>query len=69
VRLRPRRRRLVEEAHAGSSYLSSNDPRLHFGLGSARKLASLIVPFPDGRQTRLANVAANEIITVEPPSS
>ena len=30
-------RRLVREAHAGSSYLSSEDPRLHFGLGDATR--------------------------------
>ena len=29
-------RRLVREVQAGSSYLSSEDPRIHFGLGSAR---------------------------------
>jgi len=61
--------RLVEEAHAGSSYLSSEDPRLHFGLGSATKVRSLVVRYPDGRSTRLANVAANQIISVAPPAS
>ena len=45
----PDGRRLVEEAHAGSSYLSSEDPRLHFGLGSATQagLAHRALP---GRQ-------------------
>src|SRR6185437_1853996 len=60
----PDGRRLVQEAHAGSSYLSSEDPRLHFGLGSATKVASLTVRYPDGHRTRLANVAANQILTV-----
>jgi ASPIC and UnbV/FG-GAP-like repeat len=64
----PDGRKLVGEAHAGSSYLSSEDPRLHFGLGSATKVTSLTVRYPDGRQTRLANVAANQIITVAPES-
>ena len=32
----PGRARLVREVHAGSSYLSSEDPRVHFGLGAAR---------------------------------
>ena len=41
-------RKLVEEVHAGSSYLSSEDPRLHFGLGSATKVSSLVVRYPDG---------------------
>jgi hypothetical protein len=62
----PDGRKLVEEAHAGSSYLSSEDPRLHFGLGSATKVASLTVRYPDGHRTRIANVAANRILTVKP---
>jgi hypothetical protein len=56
----------VDEAHAGSSYLSSEDPRLHFGLGSATRVTSLTVRYPDGSRTRLTNVAANQIITVKP---
>ena len=32
----PDGRRLVQELHAGSSYLSSEDPRAHFGLGKAK---------------------------------
>ena len=31
----PDGRKLVREVHAGSSYLSSEDPRVHFGLGDA----------------------------------
>jgi hypothetical protein len=31
----PNGRKLVQELHAGSSYLSSEDPRFHFGLGDA----------------------------------
>ena len=33
----PDGRRLVREVHAGSSYLSSEDPRVHFGLGCRRR--------------------------------
>jgi hypothetical protein len=62
----PDGRKLVEEAHAGSSYLSSEDPRLHFGLDSATKVASLTVRYPDGHRTRIANVEANRILTVKP---
>ena len=59
----PDGRRLVREVHAGSSYLSSEDPRAHFGLGEATKVSELIVRFPDGRETRLTGVAANHIVT------
>ena len=39
-------RRLVREAQAGSSYLSAEDPRLHFGLGRVGTVKALIVRFP-----------------------
>jgi hypothetical protein len=34
---------LEREIHAGSSYLSSEDPRAHFGLGTADTIAELYV--------------------------
>ena len=49
---------------AGSSYLSSEDPRVHFGLGNARGVHALTVRFPDGTVRRLANVRADRIVTV-----
>ncbi|MDX6475291.1 MAG: hypothetical protein QOH95_802 [Gaiellaceae bacterium] len=57
-------RRVVRQVQAGSSYLSSEDPRLHFGLGSASAAAELIVRFPDGSVKRLANVRANRVVRV-----
>ncbi|MGE5273831.1 MAG: FG-GAP-like repeat-containing protein, partial [Verrucomicrobiota bacterium] len=63
----PDGRTLVQESHAGSSYLSSEDPRLHFGLGAARKVTSLVVRFPDGGERRLSNVGVDRVVTVVPP--
>src|SRR6185295_492222 len=60
----PDGRRLVREVQAGSSYLSSEDPRALFGLGKAATAASLAVRFPDGTTKRLANVAADQIVDV-----
>ncbi|RDI73644.1 ASPIC and UnbV [Gaiella occulta] len=60
----PDGRRLVREVHAGSSYLSSEDPRVHFGLGDAARVRELRVRYPDGRETRLADVASNQIVVV-----
>jgi hypothetical protein len=57
-------RRQVREVEAGSSYLSSEDPRVHFGLGNATRVAELTVRYPDGRVTRLSDVPANQILTV-----
>jgi hypothetical protein len=64
-------RKLVREVHAGSSYLSSEDPRVHFGLGKATKLVELTVRYPGGRVAtlraggdRLGTVlGANRVIT------
>ena len=55
---------LVRQIQAGSSYLSSEDPRAHFGLGKATKLKALIVRRPNGKVTRQDNVAADQIVTV-----
>jgi hypothetical protein len=62
----PDGRRLVQEVHAGSSYLSSEDPRAHFGLGKAARVAELTVRYPDGRTTRMAGVAADRIVSALP---
>lgn len=43
---------------AGESYLSSNDPRLHFGLGAATT-ADVEVSWPSGVRTRHPALAAN----------
>jgi hypothetical protein len=59
----PDGRRLVRSVLAGSSYLSSEDPRVHFGLGGARSVRELIVRYPDGRTTRQVGVRADRIVT------
>jgi ASPIC/UnbV protein/VCBS repeat protein/uncharacterized protein DUF6851 len=64
----PDGRELRRELHAGSSYLSSEDPRLHFGLGEARMAREVVVRFPGGAVTRLGNVAANQVVVIEAPS-
>jgi hypothetical protein len=65
----PDGRRLVREVRTGSSYLSSEDPRVHFGLGDASEVAELVVRYPGGREARLTNVAADRIVVVRPTTS
>lgn len=48
-------------AIAGGSWLSSEDPRLHFGLGSHEKIQLVIVTWPDGQIQRFENVEADQI--------
>jgi hypothetical protein len=61
--LLPDGRRLTREVVAGSSYLSSEDPRVHFGLGRATTIVRLTVRYPGGRTTRLTRVAADRIVS------
>jgi len=65
--LLPDGRELVRDVLAGSSYLSSEDPRLHFGLGDATVVPAVTITWPDGRQTRLSDVDANQLIHVKAP--
>jgi len=46
-----------------SSYYSCNDPRLHFGLGSATEAAVEIV-WPNGQRERYEQIAANQLVTI-----
>ena len=57
---------LRRELHAGSSYLSSEDPRLHFGLGDADRVVELVVRWPDGTTTVVPDVAVNQQLVVAP---
>ena len=57
-------RKLVRRLHAGSSYLSSEDPRLHFGLGDAARVRELVVRHPGGAVTRLRDVAADRLVAI-----
>ena len=47
-----------------SSFYSSNDPRLHFGLGSSR-VADVEVFWPNGRHDTFKGLAANQLVTVK----
>ena len=60
-------RRLVRRLHAGSSYLSSEDPRVHLGLGDAGRVERLVVRHPGGRVTTLRDVVADRIVAVPAP--
>jgi hypothetical protein len=53
----------VQEVLSQASYLSSNDPRLHFGLGAA-STADIEVHWPLGLVENFRAVAANQLITL-----
>ena len=52
------------EVQGGGSYLSQNDLRLHFGLGSATKMESVEIRWPNGATETLQNVPADAIYTI-----
>ncbi len=60
---------LVRRARAEGSYLSSSDPRVHFGLGSAADYESITITWPGGAVRRLPGGAANRIIHVRQGSA
>jgi enediyne biosynthesis protein E4 len=51
--------RRVAQRIGGGSYQSAGDPRLHFGLGDARRIASLEVHWPSGRVDRYHDLPAD----------
>jgi hypothetical protein len=50
-------------------YLSSCDPRVHFGLGSAAAAQSIEIRWPSGTVQTLKDVAADRFITVDEQAS
>lgn len=56
---------LMRLVQSGTSYISQDDMRQHFGLGAAARIDSLEVRWPDGTLTRLENVKANQPLVVE----
>jgi enediyne biosynthesis protein E4 len=47
-----------------NGYLVSNDPRAHFGLGTATQADLVEITWPDGSKQTLTNVAADQILKV-----
>jgi enediyne biosynthesis protein E4 len=54
----------IEEVKAGSSYLSTSDPRLHFGLAADTVIDKVEIRWPNGNVETLHNVPADAIYTV-----
>ncbi len=66
ARLTARCQNLVQtlEAGTGSSYLSSRDPRVHFGLGGCRRLDSLEIQWPSGLSQTFRDVVSDQFYAV-----
>jgi hypothetical protein len=55
----------VQQCQGGGSYMSSSDPRIHFGLGKRTKIESLAIAWPSGQVDKLANPPVDRIIAVK----
>jgi enediyne biosynthesis protein E4 len=65
AKIRAGGRSQIADVLSGGSYLSQNDLRLHFGLGSSTTVESLELAWPSGTVDRLRNLPADRIITVK----
>ena len=52
-----------------SSYLSTEDPRIHLGLGPVERLDSVMIRWPSGTEQTLRDVATDQIHRIEEPIS
>src|SRR5262245_10083935 len=58
-------KRQMAEVHAGSSYLSQNDMKLHFGVGAAKQVDSIEIRWPRGGVQKLDITQVNQVVRLE----
>jgi len=56
--------KFVAEVQSGSSYISSNDLRLHFGLGSRGQVSRIEVRWPNGDREVFQGGDADRFVTL-----
>ncbi len=54
-----------EDVLSGGSYLSSNDPRPHFGLGQATRVDDIEVHWPSGKVEHFTVPGVDRIVTIQ----
>jgi hypothetical protein len=54
-------RTLVDEVRSGSSFISNNDMRVHFGLGAATKIDSVEVRWPSGLSETFSKISVDRV--------
>jgi hypothetical protein len=64
ITVRAGKRVLVDEVRSGSSYISNNDMRVHFGLGSAAKIDFLEIRWLSGLTERFEGLDVDKIHTL-----
>lgn len=64
VTVRAGGRRWLRWLNPGSSYLCSNDPRAHFGLGSAERVDAIEIHWPDGFKEAFPGCDADRVLVL-----
>jgi hypothetical protein len=64
VTARAGKRTWVADVSPASGFLSSSDPRIHFGLGDISRLESVEIRWPDGRREVLKSVPADQLLII-----
>jgi hypothetical protein len=57
-------RRIMRTVRAAFSYLSSSDPRAHFGLGQVESVDEILVAWPDGTRERFPGGPPDRVVEV-----
>ena len=65
MKARVKGRLQVAQVQRARSYLTSNDPRVHLGLGDADQVDELEVHWPSGARQKLHKLRANQVVTIE----
>jgi hypothetical protein len=65
IALKAANRTYVDEVRSGSSYISNNDMRVHFGLGAASKVDAVDIRWPSGLTERFDNQRIDAINLVK----
>jgi hypothetical protein len=60
-------KRWLREMRTTQGLYSSHDPRLHFGLGAAKRVDKLTVRWPSGRTSEFTEFDADRVVTVTEP--
>ena len=61
--------KMQQHVYAGSGYLGSNEPTVHFGLGDYDSVKSVEVLWTTGMTDKVENVESNQILVIDESSS
>ena len=54
-----------QEHNLTRGFQSSVEPYVHFGLGSENSVEQIVVTWPDGKQEKLENIQANQVLQID----